>query len=203
MAVNGLTTQAWLPANAVIKMERKDTGSITTFTTLVTNFSDGGGARNIDSIAHFGDAFLVVTKPQENFQVSFDADVTDTTWTEVLNPNVTMVTGSARKGVSDGSQKSYKVKIEWLSPDTNEAFKVIFYNAKGVEYTKDSSADGRLTSKIKFELAPRDTNGSGQRYEIETRDRTNAGVGSAATGSYGSWEKTADTLFGYSPGSML
>ena len=199
----GLTTSAWFPANAVIKMERKDTGSITNFTTKVTNFSDGGGARNVENIVHFGDAFLLVNKPQEMFEVSFDVDTNDTMWPEVLTPNLTQVAGSFALVKSDGTQKFFKVKLEWLSPENNEAFKIVYYNCKGVDFTRKSGADDRLMGTIKFNLAPRDANGSGQRYDFECKDRTNAGIGSSLTGSYGAYEKTADTYFGYSPGSML
>ena len=58
---NGYITEpAWFPANCVVKLERKDTGSIYTVTTQVFNFSDGGGGKETESIAHFGNAFLKI-----------------------------------------------------------------------------------------------------------------------------------------------
>lgn len=201
---DALVTQAWFPDDATIKVEKKGTaGSVQTITTEVTNFSDGGGAKNTESIPHFGGAFLVVKKPQEDFEVEFETSSSDSRWFEMLSGDLTEYAGSFRMVRSGGNQNPYKIKIEWLSPDNNEAYKIVYYNAYAVTVNKDSTADDRLKSTISFRVAPTDANGSSQRLELETRDRTNAGVGSSATGSYGSWERTYDTMFSYGVGSML
>ena len=201
--VDILTTDAWFPDDAIIRMERRDTGSITTFTTEVTNLNDGGGAKDTESIAHFGGAFLVINKPQEDFEVSFDVDVVDTTWMEIISADVTEVSGSARMVKSGGDQQEFKVKIEWVDTTNNEAYKIIYYGARGVDFSKDNAADDRLTGTISFKVAPTDPNGSPQRYEIETFDITDGSVGSAIPGSYGQWEEDADILHVYGVGSML
>jgi len=126
-----LTNQAWFPDDAIIKMEPKD-GTIQTFTTEVTNLSDGGGDKTTDSIAHFGGAFLVIRKPQEDFNVEFEVDVMDTTWAEVISGDSETVTGSAKVVRSGGTQNPYKIKIEWVEPSGSEAYKILYYNAYGV-----------------------------------------------------------------------
>lgn len=206
---NGYVTDpAWFPANCVIKLERKDTGSIYTITTQVFNFSDGGGAKETESIAHFGNAFLKIKKPQSDFEVGFDVSMRDTFWHALLSDNITQIgsttTGSAVRTISDGNQDDWKIKLEWRTPTTgSQGYKIIYYNATAVEFTKESAADDRLTASISFTIPPTSSVGSGQKYEIESNNLFATDIGSKPTGSYGGWESTADTLFGYSPGSML
>lgn len=203
MPNNITNTDAWFPEDAVIKMENKSTGSVTTFTTEVTNFSDGGGNKDTESVAHFGGAFLVIKKPQEDFEVEFEVDVIDGTWMEVISGDVVADSGfqMVRSG---GTQDDYKVKIEWKATGTNtEAYKIVYYNAVGVSFEKDNAADDRLTGTITFNVAPTDANGSPNRLELETNDYDDSGVGSGIAGSYGSWEAYYDTLHGFGIGSML
>lgn len=198
------TAEAWFPADCTIKLENKATGSIHTITTEIYNFDDGGGAKSIDSVAHFGNAFLKIKKPQEDFNVSFDVSIKDTFWAHLVSADVTEIAGSALMVRSGGDQDDFKIRMEWLEPSSEkEAYKIIYYNATAVEFTKSSAADDRLTGTLSFTLTPTSNVGSGQKYEMETVDVTDTGVGSAITGSYGAWEHTADTLFGYSPGSMI
>lgn len=196
------STQAWFPEDAQIRLENRVTGSVATITTEVTNFSDGGGDKTTESIAHFGGAFLVIKKPQEDFEVEFDVSVTDTTWMEIISGDV-VKSGGFEMVRSGGPQRPHKVKIEWISPDNNEAYKILYYNAYGVSFTKDNAADDRLTGTISFTVSPTSALGSPQRLEMETSDRTNAAIGSSSTGSYGAYEVIYDTMYGYSVGSML
>jgi len=202
-----LDWQAIFPDQAIVKIERGDgTYSVQTTTTEITNFSESGGAKNTESIAHFGGAYLTVEKPQEDFEVSFDVDVKDTTWAQIMSDDITAVpgssSGSAIQVTSGGEQDPYKIKIEWVSATGSEGYKIIYYNARGVTFERNSAADDRLTGTITFRLSPADANGSGQRYDIESSNLYDSVIGSA-TGSYGDWEITADTLFGYGCGSML
>ena len=130
--MGNLTTVAWFPDDAIIKMENKGTGSRTTFTTEVTNFADGGGDKNTESIAHFGGAFLVIKKPQDDYKVEFDVSQSDTKWADIISGDVTEVAGSFRIVKSGGNQNPFKIKVEWLSPENNEAYKIVYYNAYGV-----------------------------------------------------------------------
>jgi hypothetical protein len=206
--IGSLTWQAIFPDQATIKIERGDnTYLIQTITTEVTNFSEGGGAQTTDSIPHFGGAYLTVTKPQEDFEVSLDVDVKDTTWAQVMSDDVLAAgstIGSAIRVRSGGTQDPYKVKLEWVSSNGSEGYKIIYYNAYGVTFEKNSPADDRLTGTITFKLSPSDANGSGQRYDIESSNLYAGIVGSIeGTGSYADWETAGDTLFGFGVGSML
>jgi len=207
--LGNVTEAAWFPDLCVIKIERGDaTYKVQTITTKVTNFTESGGTKTTDSIAHFGGAFLTVDKPQEDYEVAFDADINDTTWAQVLSDDITAigsgtVVGSAIKVVSGGDQDPFKLKMEWRNSSGSQGFKILYYNAKAITVERNNAADDRLTGTVTFKLAPADANGSGQRYEIECSHLEFAAIGSTATGSYGAWEKTADTLFAYGAGSML
>lgn len=203
MTLTTMTTSAWFPDDAIIKIEKKGSNAPQTITTKVTNFNDGGGDKTTESIAHFGGAFLVIKKPQEDFTVEFDVDITDSRWAEIISGDVVEATGSFMMVRSGGNQNPYKVKIEWLSPDNNEAYKKLWYNAYGVTLNSESAADDRLTGTMSFTVAPTSTVGSPQYIEMETVDKTSASVGSGATGSYGFYERTYDTMYGYGVGSML
>lgn len=201
-----ITTAAWFPPDCTIKIEEKGTGTVQTVTAQVTNISDGGGAKNSDSIPHFGNAYVTVKKPQDQYEVSMEITVHDTTWSQILTNTATSVAnanGSTIEVVSGGAQNNYKIRVEWTDPLGSSAYKIAYYNALGVTFEKSSSADDRLVGTITFNVAPTNNLGSGQKYEWETSNRYDAGIGSALTGSYGAYEKTADVLFGYSPGSMI
>ncbi len=202
-----LATQAWFPADAIITIESKGSDEQRIITTEVTNFSDGGGAKETESVPHFGNAFLVIQKPQEDFEVEYEISVVDTTWFEAISGDVTETAGSFRIVRSGGTQNPYKVKVEWLSPSTDEAYKILYFNAFAVTFEKDNAADDRLTGTISFNVAPQDANGSPQRMELETIDITDeivgSSVGGAGSGLYGSFEEIFDTLYGYGVGSML
>jgi len=186
------TPAAYFPDDCVITIEEKN-GSTTTITTDVTNFTDGGGGKETESVAHFGGAKLTIKKPQEDFEVSFDVDVNDTFWAQVMSGSVTTA-GSATMVTSDGTQDDYKIKLEWNDPDTGSAgYKLIYYNAHGVSYEKDNAADEYMKATIGFRLSPQDDVGSGQKFEIECSNFSDSG----GSGSYVGWETTADTLFGF------
>lgn len=205
------TTTAWFPANAVIKIERKDTGSISTLTNQVFNFEESGGGKETESIAHFGNAFIKIKKPQEDFEVSFDVSMRDPFWASLMSDSITDVRSDASGSlhflqvINDGNQDDFKIKLEWTNPDNSgsEGFKVIYYNSTAVTYNKSSAADDRLIANVTFRIPPTSAFGSGLKYEFVTGNKFSVGIGSALLGSYGAYEKTADVLFGYSPGSML
>lgn len=196
------TPAAYFPEDCIITIHRKG-GTAQTITTEVTNFSDGGGGKDTESVVHFGGAYLTVKKSQEQFEVNFDVDVNDTVWAQVMSYDVTDA-GSATMVKSGGTQLPYKVKLEWLDSEypasvgsavgtVGAGFKIIYYNAYGVSYEKDNAADNYLTGTVGFKVEPADQNANGQRYEIECKDFTDA----TGSGSYVAWESAGDTLFNF------
>ncbi len=202
MPNNITNTRAWFPEDAVVRLQNKTTGSISNITTRVTNYTEGGGDKDTESIAHFGGAFLVIKKPQSDYEVSFDVSVNDTTWAEIISGD-TVSAGAFRMVRSGGNQAPHKIKLQWDDPNSQESYKIVYYNAYGVTFETDNAADDRLTGTINFKIAPTDSNGSPQRIELETGSRNNTGIGSAITGSFGSWEAVYDAMYGYGVGSML
>lgn len=202
MPNNITNTRAWFPEDAVIKLENKTTGSRETITTRVTNYSEGGGDKDTESIAHFGGAYLVIKKPQSDYEVSFDVSVKDTGWAEIVSGDV--VSSNAFRMVrSGGNQNPHKIKVQWDDPQSQESYKIVYYNAYGISVETDNAADDRLTATVNFKISPTDANGSPQRLEMETGSRNSAGIGSTITGSYGSWEAFYDSLHGFGVGSLL
>lgn len=196
------TPQAYFPGDAIITIMRKG-GAAQVITTEVSNFDEGGGGKDVETVAHFGNAYLTIKKSQEQFEVSFDVDVNDTTWAQVMSYDVS-TSGSATKVTSGGDQLPYKIKIEYLDSEypaevgsaagvVGAGYKMLFYNAYGVNFEKESAADDYLKGTISFRVSPSDENSNGQKLEIECSDFTDA----AGSGSYVGWETTADTLFGY------
>lgn len=206
LTIGDVSWDAMFPEDCTIKIEQAGTNTSNTITTRVTNFEDGGGAIDTESIPHFGGAFLTVTKPQEEFEVSFDVSMKDTIWAQIISDSVTAAgsatVGSTIEAKSGGDKKKYKIKLEWRDANGSDAYKVIYYNAYGVSYEKSSAADDRLVTTVSFNLAPTSAVGSGQKYEIETSGLYNTEMGSQA-GSYDQFEETADTLFSFGVGSML
>lgn len=202
-----LTPQAYFPEDCTISVLPKGQ-SITTITTRVTNFTDGGGNRDTESVVHFGGAFVTVRKPREEFEVSFDVDVNDTLFAELMGGSkigAGSQFGSSFIIYSSGSQTPTKIKLEWFDPeeaaavgstpgsDYGAGFKLVYYNALAVEFTKDNAADDYLKGTVRFNLSPADENGSGQKLEIEIQNFQD----SIASGSYVFWESDYDTVHGY------
>ena len=186
------TPAAYFPDDCIITIEKKG-GTAQTVTTDVTNFTDGGGGKDTESIAHFGGAKLTIKKPQEDFEVSFDVDINDTTWANVMSGSITTA-GSGTKVSSDGTQDDYKVKLAWEDPDIGSAgFKIIYYNAHMVSYEKDNAADDYLKASVSFKLSPQNDIGSGQKFEIECSNFGDSG----GSGSWVGWETLGDALFGF------
>ena len=202
-----LTPAAYFPEDCIITIQQKG-GTATTITTRVTNFTDGGGGRDTDSVTHFGGAYLTVRKPRDEYEVSFDVDINDTLWAEVMGGSLYgagSTFGSAFKVESVGVQKPYKIKLEWFDPEEADAvgstvgsdygagFKILYYNSYGVEYTKDNAAEDRLMGTVRFNISAADNNGSAQNAEIECQNFQDE----TGSGSYVDWESSLDTTHGY------
>lgn len=185
------TPAGMFPEDAKVYIQRKGSTAVE-YTTRVSNFSEGGATKDVEKVDFFGGASLTVKKPQEILEVGFETAIRDTDWAYIFSGTQTTA-GSAIKVTNDGDQTDYKIKVEWREPLGSSFYKIIYYNAVGVTLEKEWAADGYLKGTLNFKLSPTDVNGSGQRYEIECFDMNNT-VGS---GSYNSWETTANTLFGY------
>lgn len=203
-----LTPAAYFPEDCVITIQQKGL-STQTITTRVMNFTTGGGTRDTETFAHFGGAFVTVRKPREEFEVSFDITVNDTFYAELMGGTKTgagSTFGSAFMIQSQGSQVPCKIKLEWFDTeapqqvgstagsDYGAGYKILFYNAYAVEFTRDNSADEFIKGTINFNLGAANNVGSGQMVEIECQNFQD----SIGSGSYVAWETTEDTLFGYS-----
>lgn len=200
---------AWFATDAVITIHRKGESAGSVVTTDVGNFEDSGGTKDVEQKAYYGGAFLAITQPQEQFEVSFDVKVRSVDWDRLFSDRYA-TSGSARYVISGGDSSDYKIKVEWLGASTTTptgstlgsdfgaGYKVIYYNARGVEFTRSGPADEELQGTLSFKLSPSSTLGSGQKYVVECDNFNNA----AGSTLYYDLEKgtssgSGDTLFGY------
>ena len=206
--LGSITADAFFPGDAVVKLERYDSGVVYTTTTSVANYAESGGGRAVSQDIYFGNAYVTIKKPQDLMEVSFDVNVNDTFWATVLSGSYETVNGSIAGdavaiALSGGDQDSFKLKLEFRDETGSQGYKVIYYNALGTNYEKSAASDEYLKGTISFSLSAADASANSQIIEIECSDLTATDVGSSVTGSYGCWEKDWDTEHGYSPGSML
>lgn len=190
---------AIFPDDATIKIQKKGQTAVDV-TCQVSNFEDGGGGRDTESIAHFGNCFLTVTKPQEDFEVSFDADLKDTAWAQLQSNSIVAQAGSIAGSTiivkSDGEQDLLKVSVEWKGTNGSDAYKLLYYNAREVSFEKSNAADDRLTTSVSFKLSPTNAIGSANKIEVETSALYDPDAGSP-NGSYQLIEDEYDTIHGF------
>src|SRR3990167_3203955 len=96
---------AWFATDAVITIHRKgeSAGSVVT--------------KDVEQKAYYGGAFLAITQPQEQFEVSFDVKVRSVDWDRLFSDRYA-TSGSARYVISGGDSSDYKIKVEWLGAST-------------------------------------------------------------------------------------
>ena len=207
------TPDGYFADQCVISILRKgDTGS-TVITTDVSNFEESGGMTDVEQKVYYGGAYLTIKKPQESYEVSFDAKLNNTDWAKIFSNTFASV-GSSTYVISGGNNEAYKIKLQWLGANTatptgsilgstfGAGYKILYYNAYGVEFTKTGPSEEELQASIRFKMTPADINGYGQRYEVECKDFANT-TGSELynaieTGSCGTLSTgSGDTLFSY------
>jgi len=208
----GYTPDAYFSDECVITLERKGSTPIT-ITTDVANFEESGGTTDVEQKAYYGGAYLTIKKPQEMYEVSFDVKLRNTDWAKIFSDNYAS-SGSCTYVLSGGENEAYKIKLQWLGADTptpagstlgvdyGAGYKIVYYNAYGVEFTKSGPSEEELQASIKFKMTPASADGYGQRYEVDISDFANeAGsnlYNAIETGSCGTLDTgSGDTLFEY------
>jgi len=207
------TPDGYFADQCIISLKRKGATGSTIITTDVSNFEESGGTTDVEQKVYYGGAYLTIKKPQESYEVSFDVKLNNTDWAKIFSDSYATL-GSTTYVLSGGINEAYKIKLEWLGAnistptgstlgsDFGAGYKIIYYNAYGVEFTKSGPAEEELQASLKFKMTPADVNGYGQRYEVECIDFAST-TGSQLyyaieTGSIGGLVTgSGDTLFGY------
>lgn len=199
---------AYFSDECVVTLERKGS-SPTVITTDVSNFEESGGTTDTEQKVYYGGAYLTIRKPQEMYEVSFDVKLNQTIWAQVVSADYDS-SGSCTYVLSGGENEEHKIKLEWLGgniptptgstlgSDFGAGYKIIYYNARGVEFTKSGPSEEELQASIRFKMAPASADGYGQRYEVECNDFADSS-GSALYYDIeeGTSSGSGDTLFGY------
>lgn len=130
----------------------------TEFTKSLTNFSQSGGGRDIESVALFGGAFLNKEKPREQIEVSFDAVFKYGTDVDID----ALVMGSSLTASVLESSMEPNSQIVWLYwTDGTNMYTRAYNDVVGVNLLDvEQSADDFLKGTVNFKLSATDSSGN-------------------------------------------
>lgn len=130
----------------------------TTFTQSLTNFSQSGGGKDIESVALFGGAFLNREKPREQIEVSFDTVYKYGTCSDIDG----LLMGSSLTASTVESSQEPSAWIIWLYwTDGTNKYTRAYNNVQGVNLGDlEQSAEGFLEGKVSFKLSATDSTGA-------------------------------------------
>lgn len=187
-------TSAFFPDKAHVAIGKKDDrGSEINATTQIATWKESGFGRDTDSDPYFGDAKIVIRKPQEDGEVQFDIAITNEQWDQIfwggvgsdftsgsdqnlwrvtvttidtgsLTPTYTGISGSATGSISGAN-----------------VYRKIYAEARATAFEPGMEADGYLKGSITFKLSPVDQNATGN-VRIQTLRATTGAL--AGLGSY-------------------
>lgn len=116
----------------------------------VSNFSESGGEKDVETIYVFGGGSIDKENPRSQVEISFDVEMqyippygANTKWDEYKF-------GTGLTSATDGTAKA--IFIQWT--DGTTFYTRAYNNAKGVSWSPSSSADGNLKGTLTFKLSP-------------------------------------------------
>lgn len=130
----------------------------TTFTQSLTNFSQSGGGRDIESVPLFGGAFLNREQPREQIEVTFDAVYKYGTDVDID----ALVMGSSLTASAVESSQEPDDLIVWIywNDGTNHYYRA-YNNVSAVNLMDvEQAADGFLQGTVNFKLSATDSAGA-------------------------------------------
>lgn len=150
---------AYFPADATVTIGAADAVSSagTTFTTLITDFSQSGGAREVESIPTFGGANIDKENPREQIEISFECIIQGST--PLLFDQ--LIAGSATDGTTAVSYANDPVKktiyVQVQDTDTSTYMTRAYNNAEAVTFEPEMTADEYMKGTVTFKLSPTDS----------------------------------------------
>jgi hypothetical protein len=143
----------WLAPKDTVGGDLAANGKV--ITTLVSNYDESGGAKENDSIAHFGGAFVDRKVPQEQFEVSFDVTIrhgADSTLFDKIRADAVIE--------ADGAGADFVVGAVMIQvTDGTNHYWVAYNNVQAINFDKEFSADEELKGTLTFKLSPSDEDG--------------------------------------------
>jgi hypothetical protein len=176
-----MVRQAWFSKNAVISLEKLGAGITSSITGKVTSFGEGGGEKATDYIAVFGGGQIAKENRTAPFTVDLEAIPTDVTLFEpFMGAAVTESSTSVVKS-TEIDFLNYRITITWADgfaaatgttipkvPNSGEALRFTYVDAKAATVEPDEDAEGELTVKMSFNIAPTDSLGNAMVYKEYT-----------------------------------
>lgn len=153
---------AYFPSEAVVTIGAADAVSSagTAFTSYITNFTQSGGTRDIESIPVFGGGNVDKENPREQVEVQFECIIQGAT--PLLFDQ--LIAGSSLDGTTAVSYADDPVKrtiyVEVVDAETPATMTRAYNNAEAVTWEPEMSADEYMKGTITFKLSPTDAAGS-------------------------------------------
>ena len=140
-------------------------------TTEIESFSLSGGSKDVESKPLFGNAFLDIEKPREQYELSFDVIMTydeSTRWESIL------MNGSS--GIAESKNEPVLKRIFIAATDGASSPKyrtMAMDNCRAVSFEPESSSEEYQKGTITFKFSP--TTGTGlSNYKIDNLIQTSA-----------------------------
>jgi len=168
----------------------------------ITSYDKTGFERNVEYKPCQGFYFesrKPITPGRVSFDVLLDVDTTNSalTFSDIIG-SYSLYSGSVRKNELSEKYTNYKVSVEFINyvgtygtlGTNDEAYKEVFYNARGLSFDRKVDSRGNLTGTMVFVVSPFNSNGSSNYVEFEK-------IIGAVAGSYTGLETAKDTEMGY------
>jgi len=181
---------------------KKKGGTAYNFGARISGYDRTGFERPVEYSAMQG-LYFESRKPITPATISFDVIIDVDTNEDALNFSDMIYNQSSpltgvRENQLEEVYNNYKVKIEFINytgtygtlGTNDEAYKEIYYNARGVSFDKNTDSSGYLTGTFSFAVAPFNNLGSSNYIEIEKK------IGQAVA-NYNTAESNKDTAMGY------
>lgn len=113
----------------------------------VSNYSETGGDKEMESIAVFGGGNIDKENPRGQVEISFDVEMqygTGVTKWDIFKY------GAGLTSATEGTAKA--IYIQWNSG--SDFYTRAYNNAKGITWNPTSAADGNLKGTMTFKLSP-------------------------------------------------
>jgi hypothetical protein len=140
-------------------------------TTEIESYNVSGGSKEIESKPLFGNAFLDVEKPREQYEISFDVVVT---YENAIRWESILMNGSATIAESKNEPASKRIFITSTDGATSPKYKTMAMdNCRAVSFEPESTSDEYQKGTITFKFSPTDGDGLSN-YKITSTIHTSA-----------------------------
>jgi hypothetical protein len=134
----------------------------------VSNFSESGGEKDIETIPVFGGGNLDKESSRSQIEVSFDVELQYSPPNGNVSKWDEFKYGSGLTSATEGVSKA--IYVQWS--DGTNYYTRAYNNAKAVTWNPESGADGNLRGTITFKLSPTTSAAAANLQVVETAAST-------------------------------